>query len=391
MGNRNSLMALAMGTFGLGITEFMMMGILPYMAKDFCISIPQAGHFISAYALGVCVGAPAVALGLRTWPLKRILYLLMAVYCVASVSMAMCPSRAYSLMMSLRFMAGLPHGAYFGVGCIVADRVSAEGKSALAIAMMGMGMTVANLIGIPLGTFIADTFSWRIIFYASSIVGLATWLSIFRFIPYMEALPSNGKKAQFRFLRSLAPWLVIAATFFGNGGMMCWYSYVSPMLTHVSGIPANWMPLMMVLAGVGMVLGGIYGGRLSDNIGPGHAGRVLQALMLVALTGEFLFGYNPWVAVPLMTLATFGLFGVGSPQQLLLIRYAEGGELLGGAMIQIAFNFGNAMGAYCGGLPVKAGLGYEYTALVALCSMIIGLCCYTVFCHKYENIRTIKA
>lgn len=390
MRNKNSLTVLAGGTFGLGITEFMMMGILPYIAREFNITIPEAGHFISAYAIGVCVGAPFVAICMRTWPLKKILYLLMAIFFTASLLISICPADSYLLMLILRFLAGLPHGAYFGVGCIVADRVAPYGKSTLAIAIMGMGMTIANLIGIPLGTFIAQYLSWRIIFLFSSTVGLLTWYGIYRYIPFMEPLPDNGKRDQFTFLRHLAPWLIIGATFFGNGGMMCWYSYINPILTEVSGIAPTLMPLMMVLAGTGMVLGGIYGGRLSDQIGPGHAGRALQAAMLVALTGELLFGSHPYVAVPLMVLATFGLFGVGSPQQLLLIRYAEGGELLGGAMIQIAFNFGNAMGAYCGGLPIKAGLGYSYTTGVAICSMLIGIVFYTVFCLKYENRSTTK-
>ncbi len=390
MENKKSLMALSMGTFGLGITEFMIVGILPILAKEFEITIPEAGHFMSSYAIGVCVGALIIALGLRTWPLKKILYLLMAIFTLASLSMALCPAKEYILFLGLRFMAGLPHGAYFSVGCIVADRISDKGKSALAIAIMSMGMTIANLIGIPFGTFIADSFSWRVIFYASSFVGVLTWYGIYRYIPYMEALPDNGKKNQFRFLSHLAPWLVIGATFFGNGGMMCWYSYVRPMLTEVSGIPSEWMSIMMVLAGIGMVLGGIFGGKLSDKIGPGHAGRWLQVTMLIALTGEFLFGANPWIAVPLMMLATFGLFGVGSPQQLLLIRYATGGELFGGAMIQVAFNFGNAMGTYCGGLPVESGYSYDYCALVALCSMLIGLLCYTIFINRYERNKKGK-
>ncbi|MBR6250633.1 MAG: MFS transporter [Bacteroidales bacterium] len=384
MKNQKSLVTLAMGTFGLGITEFMMMGILPYLAKDFSIDIPTAGHFISAYALGVCVGAPAVALGLRNWPLKRILYLLMSIFSVASICMTICPSSSYQLMMTFRFMAGLPHGAYFGVGCIVADKLADKEKSALAIAIMCMGMTIANLIGIPLGTFIADTLSWRIIFAASGTLGLVTWFCIYKNIPYIDSLPDNGRKGQFNFLKHLAPWLIIFATFFGNGGMMCWYSYVSPILTEVSGIPLKWMSAMMALAGIGMVAGGVVGGRLSDKIGAGHAGRWFQILMLIALTGEFFLGQYPVVAVILMMVATFGLFGVGAPQQLLLIRYASGGELLGGAMIQIAFNFGNAMGAYCGGLPIKAGYSYEYTALVACASMLVGLCCYTIFCRRYE-------
>lgn len=261
---KKALVTLALGTFGLGVTEFAMMGILPFIAADFGVSISDAGHLISSYALGVCVGAPLMVAFMRTWRLKKIVVLLMCVYFAASAAMALAPD--YYSMLAMRFMAGLPHGAYFGVASIIADRLSNGRKSATAVAIMCSGMSVANLIGIPFGTFICQVASWRYIFAFSALWGLATLLSIWRFIPSMDALPDIGARGQFRFLKSLAPWLLIAATLLGNGGVFCYFSYYAPLLTDHSGISVTLLPLMSVIAGAGMVVGNLTGGMLSDRI-----------------------------------------------------------------------------------------------------------------------------
>lgn len=385
MSTRKSLIALAFGTFGLGMTEFAMMGILPFVASDFDISIPMAGRFISAYALGVCVGAPVLALSVRRWPLKRILILLMGIFAVASLGVCLCPSRAYVLMLVLRFLQGVPHGSYFSVGCIVADRISEPGKSSFNIAIMCAGMSVANIIGNPLATLVSGFVSWRLIYSVSFVWGVVTLLAIIRFVPYVEPLRDSGMRGQFRFLKHGAPWLMVGATLLGNGGIFCWYSYVNPLFTNVAGVSSTFVPLLLVLAGVGMFTGNLVGGKLSDRFKPGHIGRMMQCIMLVSSVGLFAFGHYMWCAIPLVFFGTFALFGVSSPQQLILIRYAEGGELLGGAMVQIAFNFGNAIGAYAGGLPVESGFGYEYSALVGVGFVILGLVCYTAFCRRYER------
>lgn len=383
---KKALVTLALGTFGLGVTEFAMMGILPFIAADFGVSIAEAGHLISSYALGVCVGAPLMVAFMRTWRLKKIVVLLMGVYFVASVSMAFSPE--YYSMLASRFMAGLPHGAYFGVASIIADRLSKGRKSATAVAIMCSGMSVANLIGIPFGTFICQVASWRYIFAFSAVWGLITLFSIWRFIPSMEALPDVGAKGQFRFLKSLAPWLLIAATLLGNGGIFCYFSYYAPLLTNHSGISVTLLPLMSVIAGAGMVVGNMTGGMLSDRIGAGHTGRLLQIIMFVSLLSIFLFSHIGWLSVVLMCITTFCLFGVGSPQQLLLLRFSKGGDLLAGCMVQLAFNFGNAVGAYLGGVPLTEGYDYNYTALPGIIMVAIGIICYTIFCRRYERLAS---
>lgn len=387
---KKALIALAFGTFGLGIAEYVMMGILPFVAGDFRVSIPQAGHLISAYALGVCAGAPIVAVFARKWPLKRILYLLVLVMIAASFAMALCTR--FEWMLVFRFFAGLPHGAYFGVGSIVADRLSREGNATFAVAVMCSGMTVANLVGIPLGTFLTGIFSWRLVFGFSGIWNIVTLVVVARWIPKMDALPDSGLKREFSFLKNLAPWLLIFATMLGNAGVFCFYSYVSPTLTQLAGVPVSWLSGMMVLSGAGMVIGNLSGGKLSDRFGKGRTCRGLEIAICVCLVLIFLTAHLAWCLIPLMFLVCGCLFAISSPQQLLLLRFSEGGELMGGAMVQLAFNLGNAVGAWLGGLPIEESspVTYRYSAAIGAVLAVLGVGCYLIFCRKFEISRAEK-
>lgn len=230
---KRSLFALSLGTLALGIAEFVMMAILPYVATDLNISIATAGHLISAYALGVCAGAPALVLT-RKFQLKNTLLWLVALIVIGNSMAAISPN--YATMMIARFISGLPHGAYFGVGSIIASKLAKEGKSTEAISIMVAGMTIANLLGVPLGTSLSSLLSWRWVFGIVGIGGLAVLFYIWRWVPQVEKLPNTGFKGQFRFLKSGAPWLIIAGTMFGNGGIFCWYSYIHPLLTDVARI-----------------------------------------------------------------------------------------------------------------------------------------------------------
>ena len=229
---KKSLIALAFGTLGLGIAEFVMMGILPDVARDLKISIPAAGHFISAYALGVCVGAPVLTLA-RKYPLKHILLVLVTLIMVGNICAALSPN--YWMLLISRFISGLPHGAYFGVGSIVAERLADKGKSSEAVSIMIAGMTIANLFGVPLGTSLSTMLSWRATFLLVGLWGIVILYYIWRWVPQVEGLKDTGFKGQFRFLKTPAPWLILGATALGNGGVFCWYSYINPMLTHISG------------------------------------------------------------------------------------------------------------------------------------------------------------
>ena len=379
---KKSLIALAFGTLGLGIAEFVMMGILPDVAHDFGISISQAGHFISAYALGVCVGAPMLILA-RKHPLKRILLILVTLIMVGNISAALAPN--YWILLLARFISGLPHGAYFGVGSIVAEKLADKGKGSEAVSIMVAGMTIANLFGVPLGTSLSAAISWRVTFLLVGCWGVIILYYIWRWVPQIESLPDTGLKGQFRFLKSPAPWLLIGATLLGNGGVFCWYSYINPLLTHVSGFHPQSITFLMVLAGFGMVVGNLASGRLSDKYKPGRVAATVQACICVTLLLIFFLSSVSWLSVLLMCLCTAGLFALSRPQQVLLIRYSKGGEMLGAASVQVAFNLGNAIGAYSGGLALQAGLGYQYPALIGVPFAFAGFILLTVFHKKYEN------
>lgn len=386
---KKSLVALAAGTFALGIAEFVMMGMLPDVATDLGVSIPAAGHFIAAYALGVCAGAPLLVLIARTRPLKQILLGLAALIALGNLCTAFAPE--YWSMLATRFISGLPHGAFFGVGSIVADKLSDRGKVAQAIAIMTAGMTLANVLGVPAGTWISHNVSWRITFAGVGLWALVLFWLIRRWIPYLAPLPDTGILGQFRFFRHLPPWLILFATALGNGGAFCWFSYVNPLLTRVSGIAPSDMTAVMVLAGMGMLVGNLAGGRLSDRFGPGKIAFMAQGVMCCALFATFFLAPHPVCALMLMTVCTTCLFTVSAPQQLLLIRHAKGGEMLGAASVQIAFNFGNALGAWLGGLPVSAGYRYEYTTLPASALALTGCLLLLLFWLRFEApARTVR-
>lgn len=376
---KKSLIALAFGTLGLGIAEFVMMGILPDVAKDLGISIPAAGHFISAYALGVCVGAPALILA-RKHPLKHILLALVTLIMVGNICAAMAPN--YWVLLLARFVSGLPHGAYFGVASIVAEKLADKGKGSEAVSIMIAGMTIANLFGVPLGTSLSNSISWRVTFLLVGCWGVIILYYIWRWVPHVEGLKDTGFKGQFRFLKTPAPWLILGATALGNGGVFCWYSYINPMLTNVSGFSAESITGLMVLAGFGMVVGNLISGRLSDRYTPGKVGTVVQAMICIVLLLIFFLSPYPWLSALLMCLCTAGLFAVSSPEQVLIIRVAKGGEMLGAACVQVAFNLGNAIGAYAGGVAISAG--YRYPALAGVPFALIGFTLFLIFYKKYQ-------
>ena len=376
---KKSLIALAFGTLGLGIAEFTMMGILPYVASDLNVSISTAGHFISAYALGVCCGAP-ILLWARKYPLKHILLGLMVLMLVGNLCAA--AAQGYWMLLVSRFISGLPHGAYFGVASIVAGKLADEGKGAEAVSIMIAGMTVANLFGVPLGTSLSHLLSWRVTFLLVGCWGLIVLYYIWRWVPHVEGLEDTGFKGQFRFLKKPAPWLILGATALGNGGVFCWYSYISPLLTNVSDFSEESVTALMVLAGFGMVAGNLISGRLSDRYTPGRVGMVVQGLICVILLLIFFLSPNAWCSALLMALCTAGLFAISSPEQVLIIRVAPGGEMLGGAAVQMAFNLGNAIGAYVGGLVVTGG--YRYPALAGVPFALVGFVLFFVFYKKYQ-------
>lgn len=367
--NTKGLIALAIGTFALGIAEFGMMGILGDVAKGVDVSVVEGGHLISAYSLGVAIGAPLLIF-LRRMPLKKLLMLLAAMIAVGN-ALAAC-SVGFPMLLGARFISGLPHGAYFGAGAIVCSRLAAPGHGATAVAIMVGGMTVANLAGVPAATFVSNLLSWRFAFAIVALFGLLALVGIRMNVPRLAPLPDSGMKGQFRFLKNPAPWLIYAGVFFGQASVYCWLSYVEPIMTGVAGFSAMNMTWIMMVAGLGMVVGNALSGKLADRYGALRVCGTLAASMVIVMPMiYFLAGYK-LPSVALMFIATAALFGIGGPLQYLIVRFAKGGEMLGGAGIQIAFNVSNAVSAALGGLAIHHGFGLASPALVGVPFAIIG-------------------
>lgn len=376
------LYALAMGTFSLGIAEFLMMGILGDIAHDMDITVSQAGHFISAYATGVCVGAPALLVA-RRMRLKNIIMMLAAIIAIGNTCAALSPG--YWTFMLSRFISGLPHGAYFGVGSIIAKRLAPKGHEVSAVAFMIGGMTIATLGGVPLGSVMTNYLTWRMAFAFVGLAGVATVLAIRFWVPQVADLEDESFKGQFAFLRTLPPWLIFGGVLFGQTGIYCWYSYIEPQMTDVAHFTMGDMSWIMVLAGAGMFIGNIIAGRLSDRYKPSWIAAWVQASAIPVLLLFYFLAPYKIPAVILMVLGTAALFGSGSPLQSDIIDYSPGGELLGGACIQIAYNGGNAIAAWIGGTAIAHGMGYTSPALVGIPIVAVGCTLIFVLYRRFER------
>ena len=378
-----SLLALATGSFALGFAEFVMMGILPATATGLRVSVPDAGDFISAYALGVCAGTLFLVLGRRVPP-KRLLLGFVALVAVGNAAAACAPSA--EALVAARFVSGLPHGAFFGTATIVARELADPGREGQAVSIMVLGQTVANMVGVPGGTLLAALLSWRATFLFVAVWAVGSLLLIARFVPAVRPIPDAGLAGQFRFLKKPGPWLVIGAVLLGNTGIFCWWSYVSPWLTDIGGFPADALPALLVLAGFGMVAGSLVGGRLTDRTSPGKMAAAGQAIGCAALLLIFLFSGTPATAAALMFLCAFGMFFVSSPQQLLMVKVGRGGgEMIGSACVQVAFNLGNAFGAMIGQTVLNAGASYAWPSLAGVPCSLAAVVLLAVFFTRFER------
>ncbi len=381
---KKGLFALAIGTFALGISEFLMMGILVKLSEDLGVSVTQAGHLISAYATGVCIGAPAL-LFVRKVALKQIMLVLAAMIAVGNLLASLSPN--YWCLFVARFISGLPHGAYFGVGAIVARRLAKPGEEVPAVAFMIGGMSVATLAGVPICTFVTNNFTWRIAFFIVALSGLAAFLAIRGWVPSVGRLKDMGFKGQFRFLKTLPPWMIFGGVIFGQIGFYCWYSYIDPQLTDVAGFSTASLSWLMILAGLGMFLGNYIVGYLGSRFKPSALSATVEAVGIPVLLAFYFLGDIKFMAVVLMILGTAILFGSGSPLQSSIVGYSKGGEMLGAASIQIAYNAGNAFAAWIGGAVINTGYGYSAASIVGLPLTFIGAAMlYYLYFHREKRL-----
>ncbi len=386
---KKSLIALAMGAFVLGFAEFVMMGILPVVAEGVDVTVAWAGNFITAYAVGVCVGATMLVVGRRVPP-RRLIILFMAICAAGNALSAI--SGDPMMLLAGRFIAGLPHGAFFGTATLASKMLADPGREGQAVATMVLGQTVANMIGVPAGTLMAGMFSWHAPFVFAAAWAVLAAVLIHRFVPVLDAIPDAGLAGQFAFLKAPGPWFILAAVLLGNTGIFCWWSYVSPWLQHMGGFAESMVPMLLVLAGAGMVVGSTLGGRAADRRSPGIAAAAGQSLAGVALLLIFLFGRGSALCALLMFVVSIGLFFVSSPQQILMVEVGQGGgELLGGACVQIAFNGGNAIGAQVGQMVLNTGATYNWIGLAGVPFSIVAVLLLLAFAHRYERQYHLKA
>lgn len=376
-----SLYVLAFGTFGLGMAEFGMMSVLSQAAASLNVSIDEAGHFISAYALGVCAGALGLVFVADRHSLKTLLLALTLLMCFGNTLAIVAPD--YHFMVLARFISGLPHGCYFGVAGIVAKRLAAKKKQVQAVAIMISGMTVANLAGIPVAAYISHIASWHMLF--ALVVSWDLWsvYAIYKWVPNLQPLDAPDIRGQFAFLKKPLPWLMLATIMLGNGGLFCWYSYINPIMLDEAGFTSADMAGIMAVAGIGMVAGNYISGRLSLFLSPVRLTAAMLVLMLIATIGIIFGSAGGITAVALMFAGAFGLFGISGPEQYLMMESARGGELLGASSAQAAFNLGNALGAFCGGLPIAAGYTVQYSAVPGVFSALGGLVTVFLFSRLY--------
>lgn len=355
---KKSLAPLALGGFGIGMTEFVMMGILPDIAKDLSISIPQAGYLISAYAIGVVVGAPTlVALMARQAP-RNVLVWFMMLFTVTNALSAMAPN--FHVLLVGRFLAGLPHGAFFGVGAVVASRLADKGKVAAAVASMFTGLTLANVVGVPFGTWLGHSGSWRMVFLVVAVIGVATVLLLKRWVPHFDATPSPGFRHDLKIFKRPGLWLAMAITSIGTGGFFASLSYIAPLLTEMAHFHATTIPLIMTLVGVGMTVGVILGGRLADRVPPIKSVAILLTLMTLLLVLNALLSHSQPAILFLAFATGANALALGPSIQVLLMDHSRDAEMLGSSLGQSGFNIGNALGAFLGGIPLT--LGYDYAS-----------------------------
>ncbi|XUA18423.1 MFS transporter AraJ [Citrobacter sp. OP27] len=357
------ILSLALGTFGLGMAEFGIMGVLTELASNVGISIPMAGHMISWYAFGVVIGAPVIALFSNRFSLKHILLFLVILCLVGNAIFTL--SSSYWMLAAGRMVSGFPHGAFFGVGAIILSKLASPGKVTSAVAGMISGMTVANLLGVPLGTWLSQEFSWRYTFLLIAMFNVAVMASVAFWVPNITDNAQTKLRNQFHFLKSPAPWFIFAATLFSNAGVFAWFSYIKPFMMTVAGFSEGKMTVIMMLAGLGMVSGNLLSGRLSGKFAPLSIAIVTDLIIALSLGLLFLFGDGQFASLGLTFICCMGLFALSAPLQILLLQNAKGGEMLGAAGGQMAFNLGSAVGAYCGGLMLTAGFAYNYVALPA--------------------------
>lgn len=367
-------LALALGGFGIGTGEFAIMALLPDIARDLHVTIPSAGHLISSYALGVLIGAPVLAVFGARLDRRKLVFLFMALFAFGNLASAFMQN--YDGLILMRFVAGFPHGAYFGVASLVAASMAEPGKRAQAVGRVMTGLTVATLVGTPLATWLGQIAGWRAMFAAVGLIAILTMVMISVFVPKQPAEEGASPLRELGALRRKQVLLTLAIGAVGTGGLFSVFSYVAATITEVSHVDMKWMPIVFAMFGLGMVLGNIVGSNLTDRSVMGTVGGVLLYDLAVMLSFPFLM-QHPATAF-LSVLLVGGGFALVPALQTRLMDVAADAQTLAAALNHSALNLANALGAWLGGLAIAWGYGWTATGTVGAFLAVAGLIVFAV-------------
>ncbi|MBY5806989.1 MFS transporter [Rhizobium ruizarguesonis] len=380
-------LALACGGFGIGTGEFAIMGLLPNVAETFSVTTPQAGYVISAYALGVVVGAPVIAVLAAKMARRTLLLMLMLIFAAGNISSAMAPT--FESFTLLRFVSGLPHGAYFGVAALVAASMVPVHRRARAVGRVMLGLTVATLLGTPLTTFFGQSLDWQVAFFSVGVLGLLTVALIWFYVPKDRVSEEAGFLRELGAFRRPQVWLTLSIAAVGYGGMFAMFSYIASTTTEVAMLPETAVPIMLVLFGVGMNAGNFIGSWLADKSLLGTIGGSL-IYNIVVLTTFSLTAANPYMLGLSVFLVGCG-FAAGPALQTRLMDVAADAQTLAAASNHSAFNIANAIGAWLGGLVIAGGYGFAATGYVGAALSFLGLFVFAASLRLERRDRSAQA
>ncbi len=363
------MLALGIGSFAIGTGEFVIMGLLPEVARDIGVTIPQAGHVISAYALGVVIGAPVLAVLAASWGRRALLVALMTVFALGNFASAMAPG--YLSLNLLRFLAGMPHGTYFGVAALVAAALAPAGQRARAVGLVMTGLTLATLLGVPLAAWLGQHFGWRAAFVLVGAIALLAAGMIHREVPAMAAPPGSSPLGELGALRNKQVWLTLGIGAIGFGGLFAVFSYVKPTMIEMAGLPLSGVPVVLALFGLGMVVGNVLGSRLADRALMPTVGGMLAWSVVVLVAFTFTSQHVVAGSINIFLIGT--VVAVGPALQIRLMDVAGEAQVLAAALNHSAFNVANALGAWLGGVAISAGLGWNSTGWVGALLALAGL------------------
>lgn len=379
------IFSLAMGGFGIGTGEFAIMGLMPGVAVDLGVTEPQVGHLISAYALGVVVGAPLLAIGGARLYRRHLLILLMSFYALGNIASALAPG--YGSLLVFRFIAGLPHGAYFGVAALVAASLVPFNKRAKVVSLVMMGLTLALLIGNPLATILGQHLDWRYAFGFVGAIAALTGLMIVLFLPLNRQEERQSAFSEIRAFNRPEIWYPLAIGSIGFAGMFCVFSYMAPTLLEVTGVNPFWIPIALAVFGLGGFVGNILGGWLFDRL----QFRSVGWMLLWSISMLLLYPYateNIWAMLVMCFLVAL-MVGLGPALQTHLMDVAHGAQTLAAASHHAAFNVANALGPWLGGMAISAGMGWQSTGYVGATTAAAGLAIFLLAWRQQSGAERV--